>query len=298
MSFSSDIKNEILLNRLFHTRYKKAHAYGLFLFCRHFSNDGILLSTENEEIAVLFSRFAGSVLGYTPEVQRGEKRSYTCAIDSSEDSSALVSYFEHTTGINTGNLPGREEIGAFLAGVFLSCGSMTDPQKSYRLEFVTRSSQHCESLAEVLEQNIPGVKTTTRRGLYVAYYKECAQIEDMLTLIGASKSSLAMIDVEMIKEVRNRANRVTNCETANIDKTVGAAAGQIEDIRLVFAERGANFLPEGLRKAAELRLDNPELSLRELAEMMDEPISRSGMHHRLEKIASIAQEIREELSGG
>jgi DNA-binding protein WhiA len=185
------------------------------------------------------------------------------------------------------------EAGAFLSGVYLSCGSVTDPEKGYHLEFVARRESLCRELAALLEQYIPGVKTTSRRGVFVAYYKDRIQIEDLLTLMGASKASLTMIDVEMIKEVRNRANRVTNCETANIDKTVSAAAGQMQDIAYILDTKGLEFLPENLRGVALLRLENPDLSLRELCALCEESISRSGLHHRLEKLSKIAGELRD-----
>ena len=297
MTFSNAIKEEILENKSFRTKYKKAYAYGLLLFGRYFDEESILLSTENSEIAGLFSWLVTALIGKKTKINKTEKKSagkiiYTSSIEKQADRQKLLDFFAHDAEINLQNFTETEEEDAFLAGAFLACGRMSDPEKSYHLEFVTRSELICFGLAEILECKIPGVKTTTRRGLELAYYKECSQIEDLLTLMGASRASLKMIDVEMIKEVRNRANRVTNCETANIDKTVGAASSQIDNITLIYEKMGEEYLPDNLRRAADIRLANPELSLRELADMMEESISRSGMNHRFEKIAKIAEELR------
>lgn len=293
MSFSLEIKRELM--EPVRRRQSSAQARGFLQFLRRLDTTGVSFTSENRELCGMFGLSVRTLLGNVTRIAQAEtvrsgKTVYTASLPAQADRDRLLALLSGATG---GALS-PEEIGPYLGGVFLACGSMSDPEKAYHLELVTGSEALCRELAALLEEQIPGVKLTTRRALHIAYYKDRTQIEDLLTLMGASKASLAMIDVEMIKEVRNRANRVTNCETANIDKTVSAAAGQLADIALILERRGLDSLPENLRELALLRRGNPELSLRELAALCSEPVSRSGLHHRLEKLGRIAEEIRAE----
>jgi DNA-binding protein WhiA len=297
MSFSLEIKQELIEGRPTRRRSAEAQAYGLFLFARHCGPEAVSMTTESAGVARLFERYARLLLGGDATVLCERRRmldreSYVLSLPERGDRIRLLEWLGDPVHIHRERLEGTEP-GAFFSGAYLSCGNVTDPEKGYHLEFVARRESLCRDLAALLEERIPGVKTTSRRGAFVAYYKDRIQIEDLLTLLGASKASLTMIDVEMIKEVRNRANRVTNCETANIDKIVSAAAGQIQDIEYILAVKGLPYLPENLREVALLRLDNPDLSLRELCALCEEPLSRSGLHHRLEKLSGIAGELRE-----
>lgn len=297
MSFSADLKREILENKPMRARYRMAQAYGLFLFGRAFGPDEICLHTESGETAGLFGQHARALLGKGVVVRIGEKRRSgkivrTVELPVQADRLRLLELFGHGPGINREQLPAPEHLGAFLAGAYLACGNITDPQKSYHMEYVVRDERVCGDLLALLGEALPGARRGSRRGYAIVYYKECGPIEDLMTLMGATKSCLAVIDIETLKSVRNKANRAVNCETANIDKLVGAATAQIEDIRLLLRVRGEGDLPESLRAAARLRLENPEASLRELAELSPEPISRSGIHHRLDKLSKMAAELR------
>lgn len=299
MSFSNDVKLEIVSNRPQRLRYKKAQGYGLLLFAKSFSSAEMVLGTEMAELAELYEWFVHSLAGRSAGVRRQErtlrgKPFYEVGIPLQKDRDKLLAALGHPeSGINESLLTEPEQIHAFLSGAWMACGSITDPQKGYHLEFVVRNRTLCEPLRELLGQVTGGAGHVTRRGADVLYFKECAEIEDLLTLMGASRASLAMIEVEIVKDVRNKANRITNCETANIDKLVGAASAQIEDIRLILEQKGTDWLPENLRRVALLRVENPDMSLRELAEASSEPISRSGMHHRLDKLSRLAATIRE-----
>lgn len=299
MTFSLRIKQEILENKQMRARRKLAYAYGLFLFGRAFSVPEVSLHTENAETVRLFRWFADSFLGKRASLGFGEKRCggrtvYMVGLAEEEDRCRLLGLFGQGTGINRSLLSGPEQLGAFLAGAYLACGNSTDPEKSYHLEFAAREKALCRDLADLLEGTIPGAHVSSRRQGHIVYYKECGAIEDLLTLMGATRCCLAVIEIEMVKSIRNRANRAVNCETANIDKLVGAAAVQVEDIELILREKGEDTLPGPLLQVARLRLENPDISLRELAELSPEPISRSGMHHRLEKLGRIAAAIREQ----
>ncbi len=298
MSFSTELKTEILENKPMRTRYKKAQAYGLFAFSKSFTASSVSLSSENAEVARLFTWFIQDFIGrdvpiISQESLQNKKILHGVKLGEHRDREKLLEFFGHHDGqINQEILNSQEQICAFLSGAYLACGNITDPQKSYHVEFVVREKHLCEQLKAMLDTVLFEAKMTARRSNFVVYYKEFAQIEDLLTLIGASKSCLAMIDIEMIKGVRNSANRATNCETANIDKLVAAASNQIEDIQLVLEAVGEESLPKNLLAAARLRLDNPESSLRELSEISSPTISRTGLHHRLNKISQIAAEIR------
>lgn len=298
-SFSHRLKAEILENKALRARCRKAQAYGLFLYGRSFRREEVSLNTESGETARLFEDFARRLLGRETEVRVEErvlsaKRVYFCSLPRGEDRRRMLALFGEAPQLNREMLDTPDKIQAFLGGVYLACGNMTDPSKSYHLEFVVRDEALCGELLELLRENIPGARKSRRRSSFVAYYKEFGQIEDLMILMGATKSCLAVIDVEMYKGVRNQANRATNCETANIDKQVGAAAAQAADIRLVLDRMGEAALSGQLLEAAKLRLDNPDMSLRELCDISPAPISRSGLHHRMGRIAKMAAELREQ----
>ncbi|MCL2033503.1 MAG: DNA-binding protein WhiA [Oscillospiraceae bacterium] len=297
MSFSAALKTEILENKQLRARFKKAQAYGLFLFAKGFSESSVLVATENYEIFKLYLSFLNDFLAppeslMTGEKVRNDKTVYTARLDGAGDRKKLLDIFGQTAGVNKELLKGHGNVCAFLSGAYLACGNITDPEKSYHIEFVVKDEALCKDLKSVLDSCLLGAKTTHRRGSCVIYGKEYAYIEDLLTLMGAPKSCLAMIDVEMMKNARNNANRATNCETANIDKMVDAARSQIKDISLVLETAGSESLPEDLQEIAKLRLQNPYMSLKELGGLTSPVLSRSGVFHRLDRISKLAAGIR------
>lgn len=302
MSFSHSLKTEITENRSMRARYKRAQAYGLLLFGRSFSAEGVSLRTEHLPTARLYTACLRDYAGPDAEISFSESRwesaVYTASLAKNADRLALLKCFHQSEGINPGNLPSPRHVHAFLAGAYLACGNIADPAKSYHMEFVVAGERLCRDLCALLAEYFEPPRHSLRRGSHVVYYKECAQIEDFITMIGAPKSSLAVVDVELFKDVRNRANRATNCETANIDRLVSAAAAQIEDIRTVLDRIGEESLSLPLRQAALLRLENPDASLRELCVLLPGGISRSGLHHRLAKLSQMAEKLREKEGEG
>ncbi|UKI16854.1 MAG: DNA-binding protein WhiA [Ruminococcus sp.] len=182
------------------------------------------------------------------------------------------------------------------AGAFISCGSVTEPIKEYHLEFAVPFEELCTDLKKLLERLGIMSKYVERKGLYVLYFKGSEDIEDMLTLMGATKSSIELMNVKILKDVRNKANRIANCDAANIERTLKASEKQIEDIEYIMNTEGLESLTPELRNMAELRLENPDVSLKELGEMLDKPVGRSGANHRLKKLMEIAEQIREDRS--
>ena len=181
---------------------------------------------------------------------------------------------------------------AFMRGTFLACGSLTDPNKGYHLELVCENEQGAELIMYIMGQLQLFPKRVTRKKYEVVYLKDGSMIVDFLNIIGAHNALMDMENVRILKDMRNSVNRRVNCETANINKTVSAAVKQIEDIRYIEETKGLKYLPEGLRKVAELRVDEPEMSLREIGEMLNPPGGKSGVNHRLRKISEIASELR------
>lgn len=181
---------------------------------------------------------------------------------------------------------------AFMRGAFLACGSLTDPNKGYHLELVCENEQGAELIMYIMGELQLFPKRVTRKKYEVVYLKDGGAIVDFLNIIGAHNALMDMENVRILKDMRNSVNRRVNCETANINKTVSAAVKQIEDIRYIEETKGLKYLPEGLRKVAELRVDEPEMSLREIGEMLNPPVGKSGVNHRLRKISEIASELR------
>ena len=181
---------------------------------------------------------------------------------------------------------------AFLRGAYLSVGSMSDPSKSYHLEFDCTDEAKAGQLQEVIGNFDIESKIILRKKYYVVYLKEGSGIVDLLNVCEAPVSLMNLENLRILKEMRNSVNRRVNCETANIAKTVSAAARQVEDIEYIRVNYGLQNLPEGLREMAEVRLENPDIPLKELGEHFSPPIGKSGVNHRLRKLSELAEKLR------
>lgn len=179
---------------------------------------------------------------------------------------------------------------SFTRGAFLSCGSVTTPEHSYQLEFSVQNEQLAENLITVLGESGFTPRLSQRKQNHIIYFKESEIIVDLLNYIGAQKSAFRVIDTKILKDIRNNANRLANCDTANIDKVISAAQSQIDSIELLERRGMFNELSRELQETARLRLENPEASLSELAELHDPPITKSGASHRLAKLVKLASE--------
>lgn len=183
---------------------------------------------------------------------------------------------------------------AFIRGAFLASGSMSDPNKSYHFEIVCRTMEQAEQLQQLMNGFETDAKIVERKGHYVVYLKEGSQIVDMLNVMEAYVSLMNLENVRILKEMRNSVNRKVNCETANISKTVNAAVKQLEDIELIRSKLGLDQLPQNLREMALIRLEYPEAALKELGNYLTPPVGKSGVNHRLRKLAEIAEDLRGE----
>lgn len=302
MSFSGDVKKELAHAAPACGNCKRSMLYGMFLFSRVNEEHRALMHTENKAVADcyvdLLSELTGSIVTVfiSDFAAQRKRRSYSVSVEDGRDIERLYRMFgfspEREHRINTAFLKGDCCVQAFVRGAFMACGSVTDPNKEYHLEYaITPDALTADFMALLSGHGVP-IRTARRKGSHLLYLKESEPIEDLLTYMGAVNNSLELMNVKIFKDVRNKVNRVTNCETANIEKTVNAAGAQMENIRLIEQTMGFSELPEDLREIAELRLENPDLSLRELCLELSEPISRSGVNHRLRRIGVIADEIR------
>lgn len=187
-----------------------------------------------------------------------------------------------------------EKTRAYLRGAFLASGSVNNPETSrYHLEIYSIYEEHNQDICDLLNQFDLNARTLERRNGYITYLKGAEKIADFLTLIGATNSMLKFEDVRIVRDMRNSVNRLVNCETANMNKTIDAASKQIENIHFIESTVGLQSLPEKLQEIAELRIQNPEISLKELGEMIPSgAISKSGINHRIRKINDFADNLR------
>jgi len=180
----------------------------------------------------------------------------------------------------------------YLRGVFLGAGTISDPEKGYHLEIVCNSENLSNDVKKLVNSFGLHSKIVTRKKSYIVYIKEAEQIIDFLNILGAHGQLLDFENIRIVKEMRNKTNRISNCDSANLDKTLNASDKQMENIMLIEKTRGISSLPDKLFEVARLRIENPEASLIELAEMLQPPIGKSGINHRFKKIEEIAEKIR------
>lgn len=182
---------------------------------------------------------------------------------------------------------------AYLRGAFIAAGSVSDPEKNYHLEFVLGDAAMAQQLRDLVNSFGLEAKVVERKEHFVVYLKEGEQIVDLLNVMGAPLALMDLENVRIVKEVRNDVNRRVNCETANLSKVVGAAVKQLEDIAYIEKTIGLSNLPEQLEEMARVRLEYPDTSLKELGSYLATPVGKSGVNHRLRKISSIAETLRE-----
>ena len=181
---------------------------------------------------------------------------------------------------------------AFIRGSFLGSGSINDPNKKYHIEISLENKQYANILKNILKEFEITFKELERKSSYSLYSKDGEEISKFLALIGASKAVINFEEIRVIRDIRNNVNRKVNCETANLNKTVNAAVRQIEDIKFIYKSKAEDKLSDNLKEIANLRIENPDISLVELGKLLKKPIGKSGVNHRLKKIQEIANELR------
>lgn len=296
MSFSSQVKNELVKTEYTNTCCKRSLLYGMCIFGKSFSENSVSLQTENENTALLYSSLLKELFNIDAETVRSPKgRNFTVSVSKKADAQKILKSYGHdgvgSIKINHANFDCENCAGAFTAGAFLSCGTACDPHKDYHLEFTVPYLNLSKSLFTLLQEKELNPKHTNRNGYNIVYFKESEAIENCLYIMGASDAMFEMMNIKIVKDFRNKANRQANCETANINKMVNAVAVQLKAIEKIWDKKGKEFLNENLQAVAELRYNNPDSSLSELAAICDPPISKSGLNHRLKRIVDISKEL-------
>ena len=297
MSFSSDAKAELCRTLPQRKCCAQAECYGILLYANRFDRREARIVTESEDLAArlpaLFKKAFRLTFDRLPEPGMAKR---VFAITEAEKLAALSTAFgydPHATvahHINFGVLEEDHCRAAFFRGAFLAGGSVTDPQKGYHLELTTfHRSVNREMLTLLVEAGF-SPKAHQRGGDHMVYFKQSEAIADFLTNLGAPLAAMELMNAKAEKDLRGGVNRRVNCDAANLDKAVEAAQEQLSAIRRLMERRDLDELPPKLQEAARLRLDNPDLTLSELAALCNPPITKSSLNYRLKKLADLAGE--------
>ena len=299
MSFSFETKNELGRLPVQRRCCAQAEAYGILLYCHTFSSSEVRIITENPNFAArlprLFQRAFDLRFDRQPDPNREEAGKMVFQITEREKLDHIIDLLGYdprqSLALHINFAMVEEECcrASFLRGCFFAGGSITDPSKRYHLELTGSHLQASRELEVLLRESGYPPKSVTRNGSVVTYFKQSDQIEDFLTLIGAPVAAMHIMSTKLEKGIRNSVNRRLNCDSANLDKAVEAAQSQGAAIRRLEAAGRLKDLPDKLRETAALRLEYPELSLSELAETFDPPVTKSCLNHRLRKLVELAE---------
>lgn len=315
MSFSQDVKEELekINNNARHCQAAEMASYVLNLGEVRQANESffLVLKTEREGVATKIENLCKKMYGEKPDREDREtskgKIYRLCIKDGKLTQNVLQSVKMWPIMVNQSGEPRLPEDRcvsdlliknscckrAFLMGSFLCIGSMSSPDKSYHLELVSSTKAQLEQLNSIVGSFGIEAKFTTRKGQNVLYLKEGNAIVDLLNIMGAHVSLMNMENVIILKDMRNLYNRRVNCETANIIKSVNAASRQVEDIKYLKSHNHFEALPEALKQMGEVRLNNPDVPLKDLGNLLDPPVGKSGVNHRLRRLSELAEEYRQ-----
>ena len=289
MSFSGDAKAELCRVPIHRPCCAVAEAYGVLLFGFQFSAREIRVITGCAPFAKRLPRLMQRAFGFDPDARTGGAKTTFTITDPDRIRRVFdaFGYDADSTLVNHINLGVLEEDcckAAFLRGAFLAGGSVTDPSKRCHLELVTDHKNVAgETVSLLLEMGF-SPRVTARAGHSVIYFKQSESAEDFFTTIGASGAAMELMSAKVAKEMRNTINRQINCDSANADKTVSAAQAQLARIREIEREIGLENLPPDLAEVALLRIANPAISLADLAQLADPPVTKSCINHRFRKL--------------
>lgn len=301
MSFSSDIKSELTSIENLSSCCYHAQVYGLVLFA-HFTGYNLSFKTENSDVFDFYCKSVSEYTGAQLNIKKTGTKKLIVSVDDKENKEKVFNKFGHqltdaSVRINHANFQDECCMASFLRGAFLSCGSVSNPDKAYHLEFVVPYKKLSNDLMTVFNELDLNPKYIQRKGNHVVYFKDSERIEDFLAYIGAQNASLYLMNIKIEKDVKNKVNRKLNFEMHNLEKTVSASNCQIEAINYIKSTTGLGILPEHLKKLAVIRLENPDSTLTELQDLYGENISKSGVKHRLDKIREIAEKTRQNSNG-
>ena len=298
LSFSGQTKTELCRAALSRKCCAQAEAYGVLLFCNHYSGREVRIVTESGEflqrLVQLFRRAFRVEFDALPGPgERGKRALSITAPDKlrricetfGADPAEMVAHH-----INFAVLEEDHCRTAFFRGAVLAGGSVTDPSKRYHLELATPHRSVSRELRALMQEAGFSPKESCRKANYITYFKQSEAIEDFLTAIGAPLAAMELMNAKAEKDLRGSVNRRVNCDAANLDKAVEAAQSQIEAIYRL-EERGMlEELPDKLKEAVDLRMAHPEMTLTQLAELCDPPVSKSAFNHRLRKLMELSRQ--------
>ena len=308
MSFSGTVKEELSRQISTARHCRIAETAALLSLCGRFTADGALrMQTENSAVIRKYFTLVQKTFNIETEIavreNRQMKKGHIYYVEIKDD--ALIRTVLLGTKLSREQNSGGTLVlnnslltqqtcckRAFIRGAFLASGSISDPEKGYHFEIVCPDERKAGQLQELIRSFGIDAKGVVRKRTHVVYVKEGAQIVDTLAVMEANVALMNLENIRILKEMRNTVNRKVNCEMANINKTVSAAVKQIEDIKLIEEKKGFQSLNDGLAEIAELRLQYPEATLKELGMMLNPQVGKSGVNHRLRKLSAIADELR------
>lgn len=307
MSFASDVKKELTTLEV-HREHAKAELAALIRMngALSLANRQFVLNVQTENAAT--ARRIYTLLKDHYDVQSELlvrrkmklKKNNIYIVRLKQDTQRVLSDLDivensmFTDSVSSSIMGNSQKMRSYLRGAFLAAGSVNNPETSrYHLEIYSLYERHSQDVCEMMNYYNLNGRTLERRNGYITYLKGAEDIADFLTLIGATTNMLKFEDVRIVRDMRNSVNRLVNCETANMSKTIDAAARQLENIEYIEQTVGLHNLPERLREVAQLRLENPDISLKELGELVPSgAISKSGINHRIRKINEYADKLR------
>lgn len=308
MSFASSVKKELTMIEV-HPVHARAELAAFVRMNGDYRTDNekkeIMIKTENAAIA---RRMYGLIKKYFEvesnlvvrrKMNLDKNNVYIVRLHTGVESIlkelGMVDTERHPRRIPEDIMQDDQQKRSYLRGAFLAGGSVNSPETSrYHLEIRSSDKDHNDDLCEIINSFDLNARTLERRNNYIVYLKESEKISDFLALIGAPQSVLKFEDTRIVRDMRNSVNRLVNCENANLNKTADASSKQLKNIALIDSEYGLENIPEKIREIAELRLENPDASLKELGELVPQgKISKSGVNHRMRKINEMADKIRE-----
>ncbi len=299
MSFSAEVKKELTQNISSACCYK-AEAFGMLLFGRAFGITEISLMTEFKEVAERYSACIRDLTSVTPTVEKTKAGNYKINVPSKDDRIKILDYFGYTgkelaLRINLSNLEQTNEdccSRAFVRGAFLVCGSITDPEKDYHIEFTVTKAKLCDDLMQIIDDTGLKAKKIIRNNSYVIYSKEAESIEDFVGTMGANNAFMQIVKTRAMKDIKNQINRRSNFESANMSRSIEAGLKQVAVIEDILEKIKLEDMTDDLSALCTLRLENPDVSLDELGKLMNPPLSRSAVSRRFKKLEKIAQELK------
>lgn len=302
VSFASRVKKEICRAVPQRACCRRAECFGMALFTHLFTRKEGTFVSENSELVHRLALDIGETCGVFCEIETNMRRggSSVLRIPGEDQRLRFLESFGYTgqelnLRLNRAVLENECCMSWFIRGAFLTCGTVTDPQKDYHLEFVVPHRKLAGDLVTLLREAEPlslQVNMSPRKGAQIVYLKSSEEITDLLTYLGAPGAAMELMQQKMRKQVRNDINRKANFETANLDKTMSASARQVAAFQRLIRKMAPDTLPDDLREVLQLRLEEPEMSLREMGERLS--LTRSGVNHRLRRLMEMADSAGKE----